>query len=83
MPRAALRTVALFTVVYLVMPAVSRAEEVGFRDGDIVLLCVKSQDTDPALVEIRAAGGDPQSRIQERTKIHRPFVNGSSARKYR
>ncbi|HEY7294600.1 MAG TPA: 2-dehydropantoate 2-reductase N-terminal domain-containing protein, partial [Dehalococcoidia bacterium] len=45
----------------LQVPAVSRAEEVGFRAGDVVLLCVKSQDTDAALVEIRAAGGDPQS----------------------
>lgn len=43
------------------VPAASRAEEVGFHDGDVVLLCVKSQDTDTALVEIRAAGGDPQS----------------------
>src|SRR5919202_6640133 len=40
------------------VPAVSRAEDVGFRDGDVVLLCVKSQDTDSALVEIRAAAGE-------------------------
>src|SRR6266567_3714920 len=42
-------------------PAVSSAEDVGFTDGDALLLCVKSQDTDRALVEIRAAGGDPQT----------------------
>jgi 2-dehydropantoate 2-reductase len=41
------------------VPAVTTAAEVGFRPGDAVLLCVKSQDTDRALVEIRAAGGDP------------------------
>ncbi len=45
----------------LSVPAVSRAQDVGFTDGDVVLLCVKSQDTDQALVEIRAAGGDPQT----------------------
>jgi 2-dehydropantoate 2-reductase len=45
----------------LSLPAVSRAEDVGFSDGDVVLLCVKSQDTDQALVEIRAAGGDPRT----------------------
>jgi 2-dehydropantoate 2-reductase len=44
----------------LPVPAVASAAEVGFRDGDAVLLCVKSQDTDAALVEIRAAGGSPQ-----------------------
>jgi 2-dehydropantoate 2-reductase len=45
----------------LPVPAVSRVKDVDFTDGDVVLLCVKSQDTDRALVEIRAAGGDPQS----------------------
>jgi 2-dehydropantoate 2-reductase len=45
----------------LAVPAVSSAEEVRWRDGDVALLCVKSQDTDRALVEIRAAGGDPQT----------------------
>ena len=45
----------------LSLPAVSRAQDVEFADGDVVLLCVKSQDTDRALVEIRAAGGDPQT----------------------
>src|SRR5712692_768739 len=45
----------------LSVPAVARAEDVGFTDQDVVLLCVKSQDTDRAMVEIRAAGGDPQT----------------------
>src|SRR5260221_854225 len=42
-------------------PAVARAEDVHFTPDDVLLLCVKSQDTDRALVEIRAAGGDPQT----------------------
>jgi 2-dehydropantoate 2-reductase len=41
--------------------AVTRAQDVGFRPNDVLLLCVKSQDTDRALVDIRAAGGDPAS----------------------
>lgn len=45
----------------LKVPAVSSASEVGFRDGDVLLLCVKSQDTEKSLVEIRAAGGDPRT----------------------
>ncbi|MGI9145466.1 MAG: ketopantoate reductase family protein [Chloroflexota bacterium] len=45
----------------LQVPAVSRAEDIAFRDQDVVLLCVKSQDTDQALVDIRAAGGDPHT----------------------
>lgn len=45
----------------LAVPAVSSADEVRWRDGDVALLCVKSQDTDRALVEIRAAGADPQT----------------------
>jgi 2-dehydropantoate 2-reductase len=45
----------------LSVPAVASAEDVKFTAGDVLLLCVKSQDTDRALVEIRAAGGDPQS----------------------
>ena len=46
----------------LPVPAVASAQEVGFgperADTDAVLLCVKSQDTERALQEIRAAGGD-------------------------
>ncbi len=45
----------------LAVPAVARAEDVHFTPDDVLLLCVKSQDTDRALVEIRAAGGDPQT----------------------
>ena len=44
----------------LPVPAVTSAQEVGFgpEQTDAVLLCVKSQDTERALQEIRAAGGD-------------------------
>lgn len=42
------------------VPGVTSAAEIGFRADDVILLCVKSQDTDRSLVEIRAAGGDPQ-----------------------
>jgi 2-dehydropantoate 2-reductase len=42
----------------LPVPAVTSAQEVGFGPADAVLLCVKSQDTERALQEIRAAGGD-------------------------
>src|SRR5207302_3063945 len=45
----------------LPVPAVSRAADINFTANDVLLLCVKSQDTDGALVEIRAAGGDPQT----------------------
>src|SRR6266536_472512 len=45
----------------LSVPAVARAQDVNFTPDDVLLLCVKSQDTDQALVEIRAAGGDPQT----------------------
>jgi len=55
-----LRLITADETYALSVPAVSRAQEVGFTEDDVVLLCVKSQDTDPALAEIRAAGGDPR-----------------------
>jgi 2-dehydropantoate 2-reductase len=45
----------------LSVPAVSRAADVHFTPNDVLVLCVKSQDTDRAMVEIRAAGGHPQT----------------------
>jgi 2-dehydropantoate 2-reductase len=42
------------------VPAVTSAEEVRFSPDDVLLLCVKSQDTDTALQQIRAAGADPR-----------------------
>lgn len=59
--RDGLRLVTPAETYTLPVPAVATAKEVGFREGDVVLLCVKSQDTDSSLVEIRAAGGDPQT----------------------
>jgi 2-dehydropantoate 2-reductase len=50
------------------VPAVANAEEVGFRKGDVVLLCVKSQDTDESLLEIRAAAG-PGSEVARELPI--------------
>jgi 2-dehydropantoate 2-reductase len=58
---AGLRLVTPDQAHELPVPAVASAAEVGFHQDDIVLLCVKSQDTDQALVEIRAAGGEPQT----------------------
>jgi 2-dehydropantoate 2-reductase len=56
-----LQLVAAENTYTLKVPAVSRVKDVGFTQDDVVLLCVKSQDTDRALVDIRAAGGDPRS----------------------
>jgi 2-dehydropantoate 2-reductase len=56
-----LRLITADETYTLAVPAVSRVQDVGFREDDVVLLCVKSQDTDWALVDIRAAGGDPRS----------------------
>jgi 2-dehydropantoate 2-reductase len=42
------------------VPAVTTAEEVRFSPDDVLLLCVKSQDTDLSLQQVRAAGGDPR-----------------------
>lgn len=39
------------------IPVVSDASEVDYRDGDITLLCVKTQDTVGALDSIRRGGG--------------------------
>ena len=55
-----LRLVTPAETYALRVPAVASAAEVGFREGDVVLLCVKAQDTERSLMEIRAAGGDPQ-----------------------
>src|ERR1700738_4041582 len=56
-----LRLITADQTYTLPVPAVSRVEDVRFTDQDVVLLCVKSQDTDRALVDIRAAGGDPHT----------------------
>src|ERR1700682_2564536 len=56
-----LRLITADETYMLHVPAVSRVEDVHFTDQDVVLRCVKSQDTDRALVDIRAAGGDPRT----------------------
>jgi len=56
-----LRLITAEETYTVAVPAVSQAADVGFTADDVVLLCVKSQDTDQALVEIRAAGGDPRT----------------------
>jgi hypothetical protein len=48
-------------VEILRVPGVTSAADVHFQDGDVLLLYVKSQDTDRALVDIRAAGGNPRT----------------------
>lgn len=41
----------------LPIPAVGRPAEIGFRDDDIVILAMKTQDTESALVELESAAG--------------------------
>jgi 2-dehydropantoate 2-reductase len=41
------------------VPAVTHPREIELRAGDVVLLTMKSHDTEAALRELRAAGGDP------------------------
>lgn len=45
----------------IAVPAVADARDIGWRSDDVVLLCVKSQDTENALREVRAAGADTAS----------------------
>jgi 2-dehydropantoate 2-reductase len=40
------------------IPAASHPSKVDWRDGDVVLLTVKSQDTEAALEDLRSAAGD-------------------------
>ncbi|MCX5985965.1 MAG: ketopantoate reductase family protein, partial [Chloroflexi bacterium] len=43
------------------VPATIDLRETGVLPGDVILLCVKSQDTETALREVRDAGADPKS----------------------
>ena len=45
---------------HLRVPATTDAVAEGLRPDDLILLCCKSQDTETALQEIRAAGADPE-----------------------
>ena len=40
------------------MPAVDHPKHIDFRDGDVVILCVKSQHSEGALTDLYAAAGD-------------------------
>jgi 2-dehydropantoate 2-reductase len=52
-----LRLVTPEQSVQLSMTAVSHPSEIDFRDGDVVVLTMKTQDTDAALRDLEAAGG--------------------------
>jgi 2-dehydropantoate 2-reductase len=39
------------------VPAIDEVDRIGFREDDVVLLCVKGQDTEAALDQIERAGG--------------------------
>jgi 2-dehydropantoate 2-reductase len=56
---AGLRLIAGGDEYRLDVPAVTDPREIRFRAGDAVLLTMKTQDTESALRELRAAGADP------------------------
>ncbi|APX22759.1 MAG: oxidoreductase [Rhodobacteraceae bacterium] len=45
------------------LPCVAHPSEITFRPDDVVLLCVKGQDTEPALRDLRAAGMTDQPLV--------------------
>ena len=53
-----LRFVTPIQDVRIRMPAADHPKHVDFRDGDVVILCVKSQHTEGALTDLYAAAGD-------------------------
>ena len=53
-----LRFVTPIQDVRIRIPAADHPERVDFRDGDVVILCVKSQHTEGALTDLYAAAGD-------------------------
>jgi 2-dehydropantoate 2-reductase len=56
---AGLRLITGTEEYQLRVPAVTHPREIQFRADDVVLLTMKSHDTEAALRELRAAGGDP------------------------
>jgi 2-dehydropantoate 2-reductase len=56
---AGLRLITGTDEYHLDVPAVTHPREIHFRADDVVLLTMKSHDTEAALRELRAAGGDP------------------------
>ncbi len=63
------------------IPAVGHPSEIDFREGDVVMLSMKSQDTEPALRELRAAAGDQipvvccQNGVENERLAARLFAN--------
>ena len=53
-----LRFVTPIQDVRIRIPAADNPKNVDFRDGDVVILCVKSQHTEGALTDLYAAAGD-------------------------
>ena len=53
-----LRFVTPVQDVRIRIPAADHPRQVDFRDGDVVILCVKSQHTEGALTDLYAAAGD-------------------------
>ncbi|GGG79269.1 2-dehydropantoate 2-reductase [Salipiger pallidus] len=53
---APLRLISPGRRIEVTLPCVSHPSEIDFRSDDIVLLCVKGQDTEAALRDLRAAG---------------------------
>ena len=62
------------------VPAVANLREASAHGSDVILLCVKSQDTDAALREIRAAGID-LGRVPVFC-LQNSIVNESAAQRY-
>ncbi len=63
------------------VPAVGAPREVDFRGGDVVILAMKTQDTEPALAELLAAAGDQvpvvcaQNGVENERRAARRFAN--------
>jgi 2-dehydropantoate 2-reductase len=67
--------------VLLRMPAAGKPSEIQFRSGDVVLLSMKTQDTEAALLELRASAGDEipvvclQNGVENERLASRRFAN--------
>jgi 2-dehydropantoate 2-reductase len=82
-----LRLVTPAGAYVLPIPAVTGPKDIDFSDGDVVCLCMKSQDTAPALRDLRAAAPDVPVfcfqngvRNEETAAAHFPRVYGVMVR---
>ncbi len=63
------------------VPAVAHPSEIEFRDGDVVLLCMKTQDTEDALQQLEACAGSDlplfcvQNGVENERLAMRRFAN--------